>query len=328
MNQPETKYLLINPGKRVCTTYEQVPGYLQSQLIPNAKCFTDIDENGVIMDQQIQLNELSVHYHLVHLKQGVKLTTVAPDKACLAVGISGFAENAAAFPMKMKLAKREMNVHRGATDTATLVTEKEFVISFHVNLHLPLVKYLVAEFPLFKVLNLKEPTVDKQPVKKVPPYHLNEVNYQIMHRIRSFKAVGEAADVFFRRNAIDFYATYLRYLQGPPSLMLMEHYREKLREIAGYIIHHPAEVTDKEALCDKFGVAQEFLEAPFEQEFLITVEELILQEKMAFVFKMLIETNHTLTHIASLTQYSGWEELSTEFEKYYKCNIAELRTAQ
>lgn len=327
MSQPKTKYLLINPGKRICTTYEQVPGYLQSHLIPNAKCFADIDENGVIMDQQIQLNELSVYYHLVHLKQGVELATIAPDKAYLAVCISGFAENAAAFPMKMKLGKREMNIQGVATDTATLVTEKEFVISFHVNLHLPFAKYLVAEFPLFGVLNLKEPNVDKQPVKKAP-YHLNEVNYQIMHRIRSFKAVGEAADVFFRRNAIDFYATYLRYLQGPPSLMLMEHYREKLREIASYIIHHPAEVTDKEALCDKFGVAPEFLEAPFEQEFLITVEELILQEKMAFVFKMLLETNRTLTHIASLTQYNGWEELSAVFEKYYKCNIAELRTAQ
>ncbi|MGF6930154.1 AraC-like DNA-binding protein [Chitinophaga sp. W2I13] len=327
MSQPKTKYLLINPGKRVCTTYEQVPGYLQSQLIPNAKCFADIDENGVIMDQEIALNELSVHYALVHLKQGVELTTVAPDNACLPVCISGFAENAAAFPMKMKPGKKEMNTREGATHTTTLITEKEFTINFHVNLHLPAAKHLVTEFPLFKVLNLKEPAADKQPVKKAP-YHLNEVNYQIMHRIRSFKAVGETADVFFRRNAIDFYATYLRYLQGPPSLMLMEHYREKLREIANYIIHHPAEATCKEALCDRFSVASEFLEAPFEQEFLITVEELILQEKMAFVFKMLIETDRTLTHIASLTQYSGWEELSDVFEKYYKCNIAELRTAQ
>lgn len=327
MSQPITKYLLINPGKRACTTYEQVPDYLQSQLIPNAKCFTDIDEDGVIMDQHIQINELSISYHLIHLTKGVALTTVPPGKNYLPVGISGFTASSSTLPMTMKLGKKELNTLKGASGTATMVSEKEFVISFEVNLHLPFAKYLVPEFPLFSALNIKEPTVDKQVVRKTP-YHLNEVNYQIMHRIRSFKAVGEAADVFFRRNAIDFYATYLRYLQAPPPLMLMEQYREKLREIANYIIHHPAEVTTKEALCDRFGVATEFLEAPFEQEFLITVEELILQEKMAFVFKMLLETNRTLTHIASLTQYSNWEELSAVFEKYYKCNIAELRAAQ
>ncbi|WP_142686854.1 helix-turn-helix transcriptional regulator [Chitinophaga polysaccharea] len=327
MSQPITKYLLINPGKRVCTTYEQVPGYLHSQLIPNAKCFTDIDEDGVIIDQHIQANELSISYHLIHLKKGVALTTIAPGKNYLPVGISGFAANSSTLPMTMKLGKKELNTLKGASDTATLVTEKEFVVSFEVNLHLPLAKYMVPEFPLFGALNVDEPTADKQPVRKTP-YHLNEVNYQIMHRIRSFKAVGETADVFFRRNAIDFYATYLRFLQAPPPLMLMEQYREKLREIANYIIHHPAETTTKEALCDKFGVASEFLEAPFEQEFLITVEELILQEKMAFVFKMLTETNRTLTHIASVTRYSNWEELSAVFEKYYKCNIAELRAAQ
>lgn len=327
MSQPITKYLLINPGKRDCTTYEQVPGYLHSQLIPNAKCFTDIDEDGVIMDQHIQINELSISYHLIHLTKGVALTTVSPGKNYLPVGISGFTANSSTLPMTMKLGKKELNTLKSTSGTATMVNEKEFVISFEVNLHLPFAKYLVQEFPLFGALNINEPTVDKQAVRKTP-YHLNEVNYQIMHRIRSFKAVGEAADVFFRRNAIDFYATYLRYLQGPPPLMLMEQYREKLREIANYIIHHPAEVTTKEALCDRFGVASEFLEAPFEQEFLITVEELILQEKMAFVFKMLLETNRTLTHIASLTQYSNWEELSAVFEKYYKCNIAELRAAQ
>lgn len=327
MSQPATKYLLINPGKRVCTTYEQVPGYLHSQLIPNAKCFTDIDEDGVIIDQHIQANELSISYHLIHLKKGIALTTVAPGKHYLPVGISGFAGNAPGLPMTVKPGKKEFNTLKGASDTATMITEKEFVISFEVNLHLPFTKYLVTEFPLFGALNVNEPTVDKQPVRQTP-YHLNEVNYQIMHRIRSFKAVGEAAEVFFRRNAIDFYATYLRYLQAPPPLMLMEQYREKLREIANYIIHHPEEVTTKEALCYRFGVVSEFLEAPFEQQFLITVEELILQEKMAFVFKMVLETNRTLTHIASLTQYSNWEELSAVFEKYYKCSIAELRAAQ
>ncbi|SEW50119.1 helix-turn-helix transcriptional regulator [Chitinophaga arvensicola] len=327
MSQPATKYLLIQPGERICTRYECVPSYLQSQLIPNAKCFIDNDENGVIIDQQIEKHDLSIHYHLVQLNEGVELATIAPDKRYMSACISGFIENTSPVPMKMMLGKKEVNTQNGGTDTATMVTEKEFVVNFHVNLHLGYAKYLKDDYPIFKTLNTREADITKQPCPSIP-YRLNEVNYQIMHRIRSCKLIGEVADVFFRRSALDFYFTYLRYLKAPAPLMLMEQHRQQLREIANFIIHHPSETTDKEDLCDRFHVATEFLEAPFEQEFLIPVEDLILQEKMAMAFNLITETSHTLSHIASIVKYNSWEELRMVFEKYYKTNIAELRSAQ
>lgn len=327
MSQPSTKYLLFHPGTRICTKYEHIPSYLHAQLIPEAKCFTDIDENGMVIDQQIDMNDIIIYYHLVQLNEGVELATVMPDKSYMPACISGFSRNACPAPMKMVLGKKEMNNSQNSADTVTLITEKEFVINFHVDLHLPFAKYLTSDFPLFKTLNTKEADITKQPSKKTP-YPLNEVNYQIMHRIRSFRMIGEVAGVFFRRNALDFYFTYLRYLSAPAPLMLMEQHRQQLREIANFIIHHPAEVTNKEALCDKFGVVPEFLETPFEQEFLIPVEELILQEKMAMVFTLITETSHSVAHIASIVKYGNCEELTRVFEKYYKTNIAELRSTQ
>ena len=49
---------------------------------------------------------------------------------------------------------------------------------------------------------------------------------------------------------------------------------------------------------------------------------------MALAYKLITETNHTLTYIANLTKYNSWEELSKAFESYYKCSVAELRKAQ
>ncbi len=80
-----------------------------------------------------------VHYHLVSSETGrgtyygsARQTTASP------VCISGFADNAAYFPMKMKLGKKEMDLLReSATHTTTLVTEKGVTNSFHVNLYLP-----------------------------------------------------------------------------------------------------------------------------------------------------------------------------------------------
>jgi AraC-like DNA-binding protein len=327
MKQPENKYLLLNRDDRVYTTYENIPSYLHSQLIPYAKCFTDIDDNGVIIDQQLEMSELSIYYHLIHLKEGVALTTVAPDKYLLPAAVSGFANNNTPVSLKMLLSKKEGDALNLSPGSGTVITEKEFIMNFHVNLNLYYLKSLTEEFPAFGIIEQLGVEEAKNPSNKLP-FRLNEVSYQVMNRILHCKLIGKAADIFFRRSAIDFYTTYLYYLSATPPVMLKESHRQQLREIAAYIIQYPAEAGCIEHLCDKFGVVREFLEKPFEQEYLISVPDLIQQEIMAIAFKLITETNHTLTYISTLTKHSSWEELTLAFEQYYKCNIADLRKAQ
>lgn len=324
MKQLATKYLRINRYDCAYTRYEHVPCYLHPLLIPNARCYTDIDDNGVIIDQKIEMDELTIYYHLVHLEEGVGLTTVAPNEYLLPACISGFTENNPSIQMKMVLTKNERNT---PPESGTLITDPEFVISFHVNLSLSYLESLKAEFPDFEVIE----ELGAEEIRKLSgklPFSANEVNHQLMKRITSCKLLGRAADVFFRRSAIDFYATYLHYLRQPSPIMLHEKQRQQLREIVNYIMLHPAEAGSENDLCHKFQVAPPFLKVPFEQEYLISVEALILQEKMALIFKLITETNHTLTYIANLTKYSSWEELAKAFELYYKCSIADLRKAQ
>jgi AraC-like DNA-binding protein len=323
MKQPENKYLLIDRSDRVYTTYERIPSYLHSQLIPYAKCYTDIDDNGIIIDQQIQMDDLSIYYHLIHLTEGVALTTVPPSKYLLPATVSGFIDNNTPVSMKIRLSKKAGNT----PDESTLVTEKEFIMNFHVNLNISRITALKEEFPVFGIISRIGVKEALNPTNR-PAFRLNEVSYQVMNRILHCKLIGKAAELYFRRNAIDFYCTYLRYLNPIPPVMLKESHRQQLREIAHYIIQHPAEAGSVENLCTKFGVVPEFLDRPFEQEYHIPVAELIQQENMAMAFKMITETNHTLTYISNFTKHDSWEELTEEFEKYYKCNIADLRKAQ
>jgi AraC-like DNA-binding protein len=323
MKQPENKYLLIDRSDRVYTTYERIPSYLHSQLIPYAKCYTDIDDNGVIIDQQLQMDDLSIYYHLIHLREGVALTTVPPSQYLLPATVSGFTDNNSPVSMKIRLSKKVDNT----SDDNTVVTEREFIMNFHVNLNISRLTALKAEFPVFGIISKIGVKEALNPTNKLP-FRLNEVNYQVMNRILNCKLIGKAADLFFRRSAIDFYCTYLRYLTPIPPVMLKESHRQQLRDIAHYIIEHPAEAGSVENLCTKFGVVPEFLERPFEQEYHIPVADLIQQENMAMAFKMITETNHTITYISTFTKHDGWEALTEEFEKYYKCNIADLRKAQ
>lgn len=327
MKQPENKYLLISRDDRIYTTYERIPSYLHPQLIPYAKCYTDIDDNGVIIDQKIEMDEISIYYHLIHLKEGVELTTVEPGRYTLPACVSGFSENDTTLPLKILLTKKEGAAGNASPETGIVTTEKEFVMSFNVNIGLSYIRPLRAQFPIFGMIEKVGVNEVRNPTKK-QPFRLNEANYQVMSRILQCKLIGKAADIFFKRSAVEFYSSYLRYLGIRSPVMLKDSHRQQLREIATYIIQHPAEAANIEMLCNKFGVVPEFLEAPFEQEYLIPVEELILQEKMALAFKMITTTNHTLTYISTLTKHDSWEELTAAFEQYYKCNIADLRKAQ
>ncbi|MBS0031902.1 hypothetical protein ACTJJ0_31575 [Chitinophaga sp. 22321] len=327
MKQPDQKYLLINRYDDVYTTYEHIPSYLHPQLIPYAKCYTDIDDNGVIIDQKIELQELSIFYHLIHLREGVALTTVPADEYYISACVSGFTENDPSHPLKLLLSKKGGAILNPAANADAVISEKEFIVSFNVNVNTNYIKGLAAEFPVFGIIEKLGKKEAKNPTNRLP-FQVNNANYQVINRMLRCKLVGTAAEYFFRRNALDFYMSYLRYLGITTPLMLRDSHHQQLKEIAQYIIQHPAEARNKETLCDKFGVVPEFLETPFEQEFLISVEELILQENMAIAFKMITETNHTLTYISTLTKHNSWEELAASFEQYYKCTIADLRKAQ
>jgi AraC-like DNA-binding protein len=314
MNLPASKYLISNHETTDCITYERIPGYLQSQLIPNAKCFLDADESGIIFSQQIELEQFLIYYHLIHLGDGIALKRLDPKKYMLPAGISSPTDSGPG---------PQMRIMTGDSPDTRL----EFAINFQVYFDLTHLGYLKKEFPLFGALDIPGIKKGHYPVSKLP-FRPNEVNYHIVRRIAGFRMIGKVADVFFRRNAIDFFSTYLRSLETHPPVMLMEHHRQQLRSIATFIMEHPLEAGSKEALCDRFRVVPEFLEVPFEQEFLISVEELILQEAMAAVFKMIVETDYTLTYIAAVALYDSWEDLAQTFESYYRCPIADLRKAQ
>ena len=115
----------------------------------------------------------------MYLEEGVKLTTISPNGHLLPACISGFSEyNAPTTPMKMVLAKNERN----AAEAGTLITGREFVINFHVNLNLSCLECLKTEFPDFEVIA----ELGMEKIRNLAgrlSFSANEVNHLLMKRI-------------------------------------------------------------------------------------------------------------------------------------------------
>lgn len=326
MQQSATKELRIVRGDTRYTTYEHIPSYVHPLLVPNAKCFTDVDENGMVIDQQIlESEDWAIYYHFIHLAEGVHLDTVLPFDYALPAHVSGFTENNPDMPLRIRLRKKTVKTAQDGPEVPA--DEKEFILSFHVNFNRYSLKKMSALFPAFKIIDAIGLEETRKPSHN-RPFQLNLVSYQVMQRICHCKYIGKVSDVFLERNALDFYLTYLHFLQNRPPIMLEKSYQQQLKEIATFILQHPLEAVSKEALCQRFKVVPEFLEAPFEQQFLATVEQLIEQEKMACLFKMIAETDYSLAHIAAISQYNSRDEMVQAFGKYYRCVVADLRMAQ
>jgi AraC-like DNA-binding protein len=315
MKQMKKKYLLANRRQdRTFVPLEKVPVYLQSELIPHAKYYTDIDENGIILDQQLVFREFQIYYHLIHLSEDTRLTTVLSDKDYVPASLNGLQEYNPAFPLKLKLPTEGKLVN--------LFPEREFVMHFHVNFDSIYLHEMIKRNPLFQVLNPKAAIDSNETQEFTPPrhpYRATLVNYLLMQRIINCKLVGERAEHYLHRKAYEYFLTYLHYLETPAPIMLHESYTAKLNEIARYIIQNPVAAHSKETLCRKFDVVPEFLDEPFRATFYITVEELIHQERMDQLFRLLTEQQHTLTYVANRTGFANYKAMKIAFQQHYQC---------
>ncbi|RFS19506.1 AraC family transcriptional regulator [Chitinophaga silvatica] len=316
MKEIKKKYLLANRNDQLHINLEKIPVYLHSALMPYAKYYSDIDINGIILDQKIKFREFSIYYHLIHLSEGTKLTSIITDKDIVPACISGFYSHTEEMPLKISLP-----THPQLTAAFPV---REYIMDFHVNFDSFYLFDIIDKFPLFKILNPKVEFNHNEIHSFTPPphpYQTNKVNYNIMKRIINCKLVGDLAEKYLYRNALNYFLTYLHYLLTPAPIMLHGTYVTQLMEIADYILQNPVEAKSKEALCKKFEVVPEFLEEPFQQMFYTPVDDLIYQERMNIAFKLLTEEQHTFTYVANKTGFPDYETLKKEFQEYYRCNL-------
>lgn len=317
-----TKILYIEREDNAYTPHQDIPAAFQRQLIPYARFYYHEDKDGCILDQNIRAGEFSIWTHNIHMRPGV---AIIPRSQYQVITLHSY-DDAPPQNNRMQLEKEVSLFNVMASDESALPASSQ-PLSFHINIEPVAVRELAREFPLLSALAAIPISNVTGPLHKAP-FQLNPVSRLIRDRILQAKHIGNSAYSFFRRNAADFYGNYTRRLIAPPPIMMNLEKLQQLHDIFTYIIqnlHLPLTYKD---LQQKFDVPEALLLKPFEQEFHLTVPELVLQEKMAAAFELLSTRNTPLSVILERTGFTSLDTFMSAFERYYKYGALQVMDAQ
>ncbi|RBL88069.1 helix-turn-helix domain-containing protein [Chitinophaga flava] len=319
-----TKILYIEREDQAFTPHQNIPTAFRDQLIPYARFYFQEDNDGCILDQNIRAGEFSIWAHHIHMRPGVE---IRPCTQYQVITLHAYDDmNTGPSNNQLPLEKEVCLFNMMASEDPVLPGTQQ-PHSFHINIEPDSLRELAREFPLLHSLAAIPVSNVTGPLHKAP-FQLNAVSRLIRDRMLSAKHIGNSAYSFFRRNAADFYGNYTRRLIAPPPIMMNQEKRQLLHDIFNYILEHLHESLTYKTLEKKFGVEEALLRRPFEQEFHLTIPELILQEKMALAFELLSTRNTPVSYIMDRLGFTELPCFLTTFEKYYKYGALQVMDAQ
>lgn len=321
-----TKILYIERDDTTFTPHQDIPPAFQGQLIPYARFYYQEDKDGSILDQNIRAGEFSIWVHSIQMRPGIELRHYSQYQVITLHAYDDVDSLRGTVNNRQQLEKEVSLFNVMASAEPTLPGSSQ-PLSFHINIEPYALKELAREFPLLSPLAAIPISNATEPLHKAP-FLLNPVSRLIRDRILRAKHIGNSAYSFFRRNAADFYGNYTRRLIAPAPIMMNEAKRQQLYEIFRYILNHLDEPLTYKMLQQKFGVEEALLRRPFEQEFHLTIPELVLQEKMAVAFDMLSTRNTPVTTIMERLGFTSLNTFLTTFDKYFKYGALQVMDAQ
>ncbi|WP_143306640.1 helix-turn-helix transcriptional regulator [Chitinophaga vietnamensis] len=321
-----TRTLFIERNGDDCTQFGDIPRELQDALIPHARYYYYEDRDGFILDQHIQAGEFSIWQHQVKMMPGVQLQPYAPHQV-YALHVSNNIPVETYEGDTVALRHKELSLFNVMPVPHQAMLMDDYADSFHINIEPSSLPLLAREFPVFRCLMGSPAKTVTGPLNDFP-FQLNEVSAMVKDRILQCNYIGHAANAWFRRNAVDYFTNYLHQLSCPRTIMMSSDEQELFGRILAYILEnlHQQDLTD--AVIHHFNISGELLQAPFSQVFNISLPALILQERMARAFVLLMETADSYSDIMQGVGYTQLDAFTAAFKQYFGCDPIELRNAQ
>ncbi|CAL1518028.1 helix-turn-helix domain-containing protein [Chitinophaga sp. MM2321] len=321
-----TKALYIERDDHAYTPFGEIPASFKDELIPYAHCYFYSDAEGTILDQNIKTDGFSLWLHTINMQQGAELHPFAQYQV-IALHVSDDIPVTLSEGGHVMLRHKEVNMFNVMPVEHSAILAEDHAISFHINVEPAALPRLAREFPVLQPLAAMPLCMVTEALNKVP-LRLNAVGSLIKDRILNSKHIGKTAELFFRRNAADYFCNFARHLSAPAPIMMNQVQLRLLDDVFTYIVNNLHQAHTIQELCEKFPVNKAILQQPFEQEFHMPLAELIHQEKMALAFDKLANTDISISGIMQATGYVAQEPFMADFEKYYKCDPIQLRNAQ
>jgi AraC-like DNA-binding protein len=149
----------------------------------------------------------------------------------------------------------------------------------------------------------------------------------MLTRALTCRHIGLPADHFLYRCCLDLLLNFAQQdLQLPIEVNNVLHL-DKLTKLFKLIIEHPHKCFSNAQLASMFELSIPELRVSFLKHFSVSLNGFIRMTKMIMVFELLTEKSTPLSAIANAAGYSNWQTLNRAFNRYYGCEMDELRRA-
>ena len=324
----ENKLLLVDRFTQDYLPATHVPPEYLHLIIPYAGLYYEQDPDYDILSQHIPLGPFSLWLHDIFARRDIVLCPYAPFHLW---ALHFMYEDSLRPESLLKddfiLDEKECNLFNLYADMHRVpMAAGKKILSFHINILPGALKQLVQQYPaLYYLTNKKLDTISG--VINQRPYMINAVCNMLIQHILSCRYIEQQAHHYLHRCCVDLFLNFAQQdAAGPePFLLSSVMNTELFNSIFSYLTEHPHIPHSVAELAKMFNMHGAGLAHGFRQHFSMGITPFIKMNRMMLLYNRLMQKPFTLSMLAKATGYRNTQEMVTEVEDYYNCDIRELR---
>lgn len=157
----------------------------------------------------------------------------------------------------------------------------------------------------------------------------NEICQRSLKNILCCKQIGDTAEYYIRRQAVNLLTVFLRAMQQDAGeLRMSTKNRKKTAACYHYLLRNFASQHSAESLGERFSLDHTLLEASFAARYGRTIPEFIMDKRMQVAYLALMNTKAPFSRIAADTGFDSVAAFRIAFRKYFRVEPVHFIKAQ
>jgi AraC-like DNA-binding protein len=310
---------------------KNLPGYLPADklpveymklLIPSAGFYFRDDEECEIFSQHLLAGPFSLWLHDIFAKEDIILHPFTPYHIMALHYLFEDSLQADAYALE----ERECNMFNLLPGLQRIPMQNgKKVLSVHVNIRPEALPAMAAKYPALQSLTGTNTSATRAVNER--PHHINAVCDLIIRKILTCRYTGPRAELFIQRCCVDLMINFASQNEASKQPFLFTNIlnMEIYQQIFDYLLDNPHKIHSLPELSYIFNLPVQQLSHSFLQHFSISIEDCMYMLKMMLAYNLLQKRYWSLSVIADAAGFLTIQEMTTQVEAYYNCNISLLR---
>lgn len=325
----ENKLLLIEREKQVYFPATHVPAEYLHLLIPYAGICYDHDDDYDMLSQHMQLGPFSLWIHDVFSHNEIVLCPYTPFHLWALHFMFEDSLRAEIFQAeRFVLAEKQCNLFSLYADLhkAPMPANKK-ILSFHINIQPADLALLAGIYPSLGYLARKRPPINISGPVNEQPYLINPLCNLLIQNILTCRFVEQQAAYFLFRCCVDLFLNFAHQdtTAHKPALLSDPVNTEIFNRLFTYLVEHPHIDHSISELAEIHNMQPVKLAMGFREHFHIGITAFMRMQQMMLAYNLLFKNPLPLAEIAKNLQFRNAQEMVSAVERYYRCNVPELR---